>query len=108
MSGIPRNSSFLKFVQALKSKCRLSRLANKVTGWFNETKAGGKEFDYSFTGRHSRMFLHNFMYLIESMESPADTARQTFRFHTFAFASLQLRNALSLFCRLAINDEEIE
>lgn len=108
MSGVPWDSPFFKFVQALKSKCQLSRLANKVTRWFNETKAEGKDFDYRFTGRDSRMYLHNFMYLVESLESPADTARQTFRLHTFAFVSLELRNAVSLFCRFTINDEEIK
>lgn len=36
-----------------------------------------------------------FMHLVESLESPADTARQTFRLHTFTFVSLQLRNAAS-------------
>ena len=54
------------------------------------------------------MYLHNFMYLLESLESPADTATQTFRLHTFAFVSLELRNAVSLFCRFTINDEEIK
>ena len=56
MSGVPRDSSFSKFVQALKSKCQLSRLANKVTRWFNETKPDRKDFEYRFTGRDSRMF----------------------------------------------------
>ena len=40
--------------------------------------------------------------------SLADTARQTFRLHTFAFVSLELRNAVSLFCRMTINDDEIK
>ena len=61
MREVPKDAPLLKFVQALKCECQLSRLANKVTRWFNETKADGKEFDYRFTGRDSRMFLHNFM-----------------------------------------------
>ena len=108
ISGVPCDSLFSKFVQALKSKCQLSHLANKVTRWFNETKADGKDFEYRFTGRDSRMYLHNFMHLVVSLESPAGTARQTFRLHTFAFLSLQLRNAVSLFCRMTINDDEIK
>lgn len=94
------NSSFFQFVQA--------HLANKVTRCFNETKAEGKEFDYRFTGWDFRMFLNTFMYLIESMESPTDTVRQTLILHMFAFASLQLRNAVLLFCRFTINDEIIK
>lgn len=54
------------------------------------------------------MYLHNFMYLVESLKSPSDSVRQTFRQHTFAFVSLQLRNAVSLFCRMAINYGQVQ
>ena len=107
MREVPKDAPLLKFVQALKCECQLSRLANKVTRWFNETKADGKEFDYRFTGRDSRMFLHNFMYLVQSLESHADTATQTFRLNVFAFVGLELRNAVSLFCRMNISEDEI-
>lgn len=107
-SGVPRGSPFSKFVHVLKSKCQLSRLANKVIRWFNETKADGKYFEYRLTGRDSRMYLHNFMYLVESLESATDSARQTFRLHTFAFVSLQLRNAVSLFCRMFFTDSQLQ
>lgn len=98
MREVPKDAPLLKFVQVLKYKCQLSRLANKVTRWFNQTKADGKEFDYRFIGRDSRMYLHNFMHLVQSLESHADTARQTFRLNVFAFVGLELRNAVSLFC----------
>ena len=49
-----------------------------------------------------------FMHLVESLESPAGTARQTFRLHTFTFVSLQLRNAVSLFGGMTIHDDEIK
>lgn len=49
-----------------------------------------------------------FMHLVESLESPADTARQTFRLHTFTFVSLQLRNAVSLLSGMIIHDDEIK
>lgn len=49
-SEVQKSSSFFKFVHALKSKCKLSRVANKVIRWFNETKADGKDFEYRFTG----------------------------------------------------------
>ena len=86
-----------QFVHALKSKCQLSRLANKVIRWFNETKADGKDFEYRFTGRDSRIYLHYFMHLVASLESPTDSAKQMLRLHTFAYASLQLRNAYLYF-----------
>ena len=106
--NIPINCPFSNFVSALQTKCHLSRLANKVIRWFNETKAEGKQFDYRFTGRDSRMLLHNFMYLIESLESPHDSARQKFKIHVFAFIALQLKNAVSIFCRMTVDPNQIE
>ena len=55
------------------------------------------------------MFLHNFMYLVsDCLESPKDSLRQKFRMHVFAYIALQLRNAVSLFSRMTISDNEIQ
>ena len=55
----------------MKTKCKLSRLANKIVRWLNETGANGKAFDYHFTGKDSRLFLQNFMYLIDAVQPSA-------------------------------------
>ena len=106
--NVPIHCPFSNFVCALQTKCRLSRLAKKIIRWFNETKAEGKHFDYRFTGQDSRMLLHNFMYLIESLESPHDSAGQKFKIHVFAFIALQLKYAVSIFCRIAIDPNQLE
>ena len=95
--NVPINCPFSNFVCALQTKCCFSRLPKKIIRWFNETKAEGKHFDYRFTGRDSRMLLHNFMYLIESLESPHDSAGQKFKIHVFAFIALQLKYAVYIF-----------
>ena len=59
------NSHFHRYVTAM-CKCGLSRLAKKVIKWFDETKANGKQFEYSFTGKDSRLFLLHFMSLINN------------------------------------------
>jgi hypothetical protein len=68
-SQVPASSPFCKYIMTMKSKCKLSRLANQVIRWFNETKSAGREFDYRFTGKDSRLFLQNFMLLISSVQS---------------------------------------
>lgn len=65
---VPSNSVFFNYVETLRSKCSLSRLAKKVIRWSTETKGDSKEFNYRFTGKDSRMFLHNFMFLIDLLE----------------------------------------
>ncbi|KAK3720963.1 hypothetical protein QZH41_006535 [Actinostola sp. cb2023] len=46
---VPTTTPFYRYVDVLRSKCNLSRLAKKVIRWFNETKGNGKHFDYRFT-----------------------------------------------------------
>ena len=65
------SSPLVKYVTIMKAKCHLSRLGKKIVKWFNETQANSKNFDYRFTGRESRFFLHNFMYLIDAVEPSA-------------------------------------
>ena len=67
-SQLPPGCSIVRYVEALKSKCFLSRLAKKIVRWFNDTGAKKNEFDYRFTGRDSRFFLYNFMFLIDILE----------------------------------------
>ena len=54
------------------------------------------------------MLLHNFMYLIESLESPHDSAGQKFKIHVFAFNALQLKYAVSIFFRIDIDPHQLE
>ena len=61
-SKVSQHCLFYKFIEILRSKCHLQRLAKKIIRWFNETGGEGKEFDYRFTGKDSRLFLQNFVY----------------------------------------------
>ena len=54
------------------------------------------------------MLLHNFMYLIESLESPHDSATQNFRIHVFAIIALQLKNEVSISCRMFVVPNQLE
>lgn len=74
--------------------------------WFNETKGNGKEFDYGFTGKDSGMFLHNFIYLIDVLEKNSPDT-QTKYYHIHAFLCFCLRDAVSLFSRKNITDEQV-
>ena len=105
-SGLPNNCALVKYVEALWSKCNLSRLANKIVRWFSDTKGSGKEFDYRFTGRDSRFFLYNFMYLIDLLDSDSQGLEKNYC-HVQAFICLCLRDIVSYFSRLEISDEEV-
>ena len=103
---VPSTSLFFKYVETLRSKCFLSRLSKKVIRWFNETRGNGKAFKYRFTGKDSRMFLHNFMFLIDLVEEKT-LGMQSKQLHIHAYLCLCLRNAVSLFSRINISDEEV-
>jgi hypothetical protein len=107
-SQVPSRSPFSKYVKTLRCKCGLTRLAKQVIKWFNETKLEGKEFDYRFTGKDSRLFLRNFMLLIASVEESIQKGtRQEVIFHVLAYICLCLRDSVSLFTRVTICDEDI-
>jgi hypothetical protein len=108
-SQLPSNCPFVLYVNALKSKCSLSRLAKKVIKHYNESGSNlVKKFDYRFTGKDSRLFLHNFMYLIDTIEpGTPEKTKSKFHLHVLAFLALTLRNCVSLFNRLSISDEQV-
>ena len=106
-SQVPPQSLFFKYVDSLKSQCGLNRLAKRIIRWFNGTGANGKDFDYRFTGKDSRMFLHNFMFLIGILESQSKSQQAKKVTHIHAYLCLCLHNAVSLFSRVNISGEEV-
>ena len=106
-SQVLPQSIFFKYVDTLKSKYGLNRLAKRIVRWFNDTCANGKDFDYRFTGKDSRMFLHNFLFLISTLEGQAKSQQAKQIIHIHAYMWLCLRNAVSLFSRINISDEEV-
>ena len=108
-SQVPSHTLLFKYVEALREKCKLNRLAKKVIRWYddNSSSSNEKEFDYRFTGKDSRMFLYNFMFLIDLLEKGVSRkASQVLHIH--AYLCLCLRNAVSLFTRVNITNEQIE
>ena len=106
-SQVPPETPFFKFINVLRSKCNLNRLAKRIIRWYNDNaNTQGKTFDYRFTGKDSRMFLHNFMFLIDVLEDGA-SSKAAQLLHVHAYTCLCLRNAVSLFSRVNITDEEV-
>lgn len=108
-NDVPNSTSFYKLINCLFKTAKLARLANKIKRWFNDSNGSGKDFQYRFTGQDSRMFLHNFMFIIDSLREPSDTEKDEFSLHTFAYISLQLRDSVSVFCRVVnVTVEELD
>lgn len=105
-SQVPSNSPFKKYIVAMRN-CNLSRLANKITRWFDDTGANSKDFDYRFTGKDSRLFLLHFMALISPLEPSAGPGRPKTILHVIAYICLCLRDCVSLFSRINISNDEI-
>ena len=109
-SQVPSNSPIERYISEMKTKCGVSRLAKRIVRLFNETKAAGKAFDCRFTGKDSRGFLHNFMFLIAAVESfRKQGPRQEFTLHVLSYLCLMLRKCVNLFNfnRIEIKDEDL-
>ena len=96
---VPSSAPSSRLVNCLQKTAKSPRLAKKVRRWFNETNASGNDFQYRFTGQDSRMFLHNFMLVIDSLTQPADSEKQIFTLHVFAYICFQLRQIVSIVCK---------
>ena len=107
-SAVPSHSPFHKYVTTMRTSCKLGRLSDRIVRWFSETKALGKGFDYRFTGKDSRMFLHNFMTLISCvLPSVVTTDKHFISLHVIAYLCLCLRDCVSLFNRYEISEDQI-
>ena len=105
--SVPVASPFKKLVHSLEKR-GLTRLANRVKRWFNETTGSGVGFQYRFTGQDSRLFLKNFMHLTDALKKSSDSAHQTFSLHVFAYTGIQLRQSVSIFCRVVnVNSQDL-
>ena len=108
-SQVPNNSPFATYINTMRNKCHLTRLANKVVWWFDESKRVGSNFDYRFTGKDSRSFLQNFMFLINAMRPFLNDGPSTcFKFHVLAYLCLLLRDCVSAFTRIHLTNEQID
>ena len=103
-ADIPSACMFAKYVETLRSKCSVTRLAKEVIKWFIETHGNGQDFDYRFMGKDSRLFLHNFMFLVDIIET-AVSGRDLIAVH--AYITLCLRDCVALFSCLNITEKEL-
>ena len=92
---VPNSAPFSRLVICLQKTAKLSRLAKKVKRCFNETQGSGNDFQCRFTGQDSRMFLDNFMLVIDALKQLADSEKQTLTLHVFAYICFQLRKQLN-------------
>jgi hypothetical protein len=99
---VPNTSPFHKYIDAIL----FARLANKIIRWFNENR--DSKFDYRFTGKDSRCFLQNFIFLIAAMEPfLKDKIKALFTFHVLAYLCLTLRDCVSVFNRMDVTDSQL-
>ena len=108
-SQVPNTSPFHKYITTMQNKCNLRRLANKIIRWYNECQSIGKSFEYRFTGKDSRCFLQNFMFLIDVVEPfLKDKTKALFTIHVLAYLCLTLRDCVSVFTRIEVTDSQLD
>ena len=91
----------------MQNKCNLRRLAKKIIRWYNECQSINKSFEYRFTGKDSRCFLQNFMFLIDVVEPfLKDKTKALFTIHVLAYLCLTLRDCVSVFTRIEVTDSQ--
>ena len=79
---------------ALKYEVKAKCLARKVIKWYDETQSTGQDLQYRFTGKESRLFCHNFMWLVKWLSSEKDSKRQRQTVLIYAYVGLKLRDCV--------------
>ena len=105
LSDLPIDCVLKKFILAIKHKVGAGRLYKKVCKWFRGGMKG--KFEFRFTGKETRKLCYNFMYLVDSLTKPNETPLEMIKSIAFAVVGTELREAVSLFSRVEISQEEI-
>lgn len=103
----PASSCFRKYYETLRFTLKATRLAKKVRKWFCDGRVKNKALEYRFTGKESLIMSHNFMKLVTALELENDQPVHQFALHVFAVVGLNLRDAVSIFSRVKVTDEEV-
>ena len=99
----PASSCFRQYYEALKCVLKATRLAKKVRKWFCDGRLKNKDLSYRFTGKESQ----NFMKLVNSLILHDDQPTHVFTLHIFAIIAVNLRDAVSIFCRINVSNEDV-
>jgi len=111
VSKLPDDCVFVKYLNCLETTVKCGRLLKNIIRWFNENKSGIKasEFSYRFTGKESKLFCWNFMYIISTiLEQPGLDEKTKIKLYSLAFHGLTLRNSVSLFSRVEVSGQDIK
>ena len=108
ISDVSPNSCFGKYYHTIRFNVKTTSLAKKIRKWFAGDRTKNKPLEYRFTGKESRLFCHNFMYIVESLKTDEDQNVHTFKLHVFAYTGLNLRDSVSLFSRISMSSEQVQ
>ena len=106
VSDLPDDSPFLAYLNTLKDTLKLSRLVKKLMHWFKDGRKGS--FSYRFTGKETKVFCRKFGFVIQSLSNTENSPQVKLRLAALAFCGQQLRDAISYFSRVNINEQEIK
>lgn len=106
INSLPDNSPFIVYLRILKDTLKVTRLVKKLTRWFREGRKNS--FAYRFTGKETKKFCHKFMFVIQCLSDANNSPGTKLRLAALAFCCVQLRDAISYFSRVEINQSEVE
>jgi hypothetical protein len=97
---------FFLYLVALKEQLKATRLFKKVKKWFSEGRK--RSFAYRFTVKETKIFCQKFMFLIACLRNYSDSPETKLRLAAIVYCCLQLRDAISYFSRVNIDQAGID
>lgn len=108
LDHLPRLSPLIKFIECIKNVVKCGRLCKRYRRWFNEERKSGTQFSYRFTGLESKRFCWNFTAPIKILlDMPGVSKGSYLKLHTLSFLGLKLRDAIAIYTRVKISNENL-
>ena len=107
VNDTPASSCFKRYYETVRFTLKATRLAKKVRKWFCDDRLKNKDLQYRFTGIESLIICHHFMKLVSTLELEDDQPVHSFALCVFATVAVNLRDSVSIFCRIKVTDEEV-
>ena len=103
---IPPESCFGKYYNHLRFNVKATRLVKKVSKWFADGREKNKAWTINLQVRNLAYFVTT-LSTVKNLRMDPDQRSHTFQLHVFAHIAVNLRDAVSLFSRVSVSNEQV-
>ena len=94
---LPPPSAISRYLKALESDVKAGRLKKQLGKWILEDRPKDKNFSYRLTGKHSKLVLHGFMFLVDAIKGDSENRKLLMKLICIVFIAIKLKDCAPRF-----------